>query len=58
MGGSEPSELSRILEEQRAAAEYWQSYPSDRNAQLWLNDWVAEEILMILEERRGNPGPR
>lgn len=47
--------MASILEEQRAAAEYWQSCPSDRGARLWLNDWVAEEILLILEERHGNP---
>lgn len=52
------AEMASILEEQRAAAEYWQSCPDDRNAQLWLNDWMAEEILLILEDRRGNPGPR
>lgn len=51
-------ELRRILEEQRAAAEYLRSCPSDRGARLWLADWVAEEILLILEERNGNPGSR
>lgn len=50
--------IDRILEEQRAAAEYWQSHTGDRNAQIWLNDWVAEEILLILEDRHGSPGPR
>lgn len=37
--------LGRVLAEQRAAAAYLSAHPHDRGAQVWLNDWVAEEIL-------------
>lgn len=37
--------LECVLAEQRAAAAYLSANPTDRCAQLWLNDWVAEEIL-------------
>ncbi len=37
--------LKRVLAEQRAAAAYLAVNPTDRGAQTWLNDWVAEEIL-------------
>jgi len=37
--------LGRVLAEQRAAAAYLAVNPHDRGAQVWLNDWVAEEIL-------------
>ncbi len=37
--------LALVLAEQRAAAAYLSVNPHDRGAQVWLNDWVAEEIL-------------
>ncbi len=37
--------LALVLAEQRAAAAYLSAHPHDRGAQVWLNDWVAEEIL-------------
>lgn len=43
--------MDTILEEQRRAVAYLCANPGDRSAMVWLNDWIAEEILLRLEQR-------
>ena len=47
MATEEPSVLSLILAEQRRALACLREHPESRTARLWLNDWFAEEVLLI-----------
>ena len=38
--------MVHILEEQRRAVAYLCANPGDRGARQWLDDWIAEEVLL------------
>lgn len=43
------SEIDRILAEQRAAAEYIVRNGVEPLTSQWLDDWIAEEVLLLRE---------
>ena len=51
MTAAQQSDLARCLAEQREALAHMRRKPGDRAARIWLNDQMAEEVLIRLEAR-------